>query len=86
MSTESLDGRISSSARDVLANEIQTAGGNEVFNTLQISWIDHDFHMTFFTSCAVRSAEDTWRDFRDELISLAKGEPAAAFTDTDGVN
>jgi CubicO group peptidase (beta-lactamase class C family) len=60
------------------------AGGNEVFNTLQISWIDHDFHMTFFTSCAARSAEDTWRDFRDELISLAKGEPPAAFS--DGVN
>jgi len=40
--------------------------------------------MTFFTSCAARSAEDTWRDFRDELISLARGEPATA--DTDGGN
>jgi len=57
------------------------AGGNEVFNTLQISWIDHDVHMTFFTSCAARAAEDTWRDFRDEMISLARGEPATVYTE-----
>jgi hypothetical protein len=41
-------------------------------------------HMTFFTSRAARTAEDTWRRFRGELISLAKGEPATA--DTDGGN
>ncbi len=57
------------------------AGGNEVFNTLQISWIDHDVHLTFFTSCAARTAEDTWRDFRDELISLARGEPATDYSE-----
>ena len=50
------------------------AGGNGIFNTLQISWIDRDFHMTFFTSCAAQEAETVWRRFRDELISLAKGE------------
>lgn len=54
------------------------AGGNGIFNTLQISWIDHDVHLTFFTSCAARSAEGTWRNFQDELISLARGEPATS--------
>jgi CubicO group peptidase (beta-lactamase class C family) len=48
------------------------AGGNGIFNTLQISWIDADTHMTFFSSCAAREAESVWRDFRDELISLGK--------------
>lgn len=56
------------------------AGGNGVFNTLQISWIDRDVHLTLFTSCAARAAEDTWRDFRDELISLAKGESVDEYT------
>ena len=48
------------------------AGGNGIFNTLQISWIDADTHMTFFSSCAAREAESIWRDFRDELVSLGK--------------
>jgi CubicO group peptidase (beta-lactamase class C family) len=48
------------------------AGGNGIFNTLQISWIDADTHMTFFSSCAAREAESIWSDFRDELISLGK--------------
>lgn len=48
------------------------AGGNGIFNTLQVSWIDADTHMTFFSSCAAREAESVWRDFRDELVSLGK--------------
>jgi len=48
------------------------AGGNGIFNTLQISWIDADTHITFFSSCAAREAESVWRDFRDELVSLGK--------------
>jgi CubicO group peptidase (beta-lactamase class C family) len=48
------------------------AGGNGIFNTLQISWIDADTHLTFFTSCAVREAESVWRDFREDLISLGR--------------
>lgn len=48
------------------------AGGNGIFNTLQVSWIDADTHMTFFTSCAAREAESVWSDFRDQLVSLGK--------------
>jgi CubicO group peptidase (beta-lactamase class C family) len=48
------------------------AGGNGIFNTLQISWIDADTHMTFFSSCAAHQAESVWREFRDELVSLGK--------------
>jgi len=48
------------------------AGGNGIFNTLQISWIDADTHMTLFTSCAAREGESVWTDFRDELVSLGR--------------
>ena len=48
------------------------AGGNRVFNTLQVSYIDQDVHMTFFTSDARQRAEALWRKIRDQVISLAQ--------------
>lgn len=53
------------------------AGGNNIFNALQVSYIEPDFHMTFFTSNADFSAEELWRTFRDDIVSLAKEAKAA---------
>lgn len=52
------------------------AGGNGIFNTLQVSYIDKDFHLTFFTSSAGQQAEVLWQKIREEVRSLARGEPA----------
>jgi hypothetical protein len=51
---------------------IGPVGGNGIFNALQISVIDSDFHLTFFTSNSSFEAEKIYRDFREELISIAK--------------
>lgn len=49
------------------------AGGNGIFNTLQVSFIDHDVHMTFFTSVARPfNAESVWEDIRDHVIEIAR--------------
>ena len=48
------------------------AGGNGIFNSFQLSFIDADFHMTILTSTAEQKAEFIWRDFRQEVIELAK--------------
>lgn len=49
------------------------AGGNGIFNTLQISWIDHDVHLTFFTSVSQPlNAESVWEDIRDDVIAIAR--------------
>lgn len=51
---------------------IGPAGGNGIFNSFQLSVIDADFHLTFFTSNSNFEAEKIYRDFREELISLAQ--------------
>lgn len=51
---------------------IGPAGGNGIFNSFQLSVIDADFHLTFFTSNSSFEAEKIYRDFREELISLAQ--------------
>lgn len=48
------------------------AGGNDVFNSFQISIVPWDFHLTFFTSNAKYEAEKIFPDFREEIIALAK--------------
>ncbi len=49
------------------------AGGNGIFNTLQVSWIDHDVHMTFFTSVSrPLNAETVWDEFRADVIAIAR--------------
>jgi CubicO group peptidase (beta-lactamase class C family) len=51
---------------------IGVAGGNNIFNSFQLSFIDHDFHMTFFTSNAKIEAENKWNEFRQQIFDLAK--------------
>ncbi len=58
------------------------AGGNGIFNTLQLSFIDIDFHMTIFSSVSNQQGEVVWRDFQDDVIGLAK--QAATGTKTEG--
>lgn len=49
------------------------AGGNGIFNTLQVSWIDHDVHMTFFTGTSrPLNAETIWQEIRDDVIAIAR--------------
>ena len=62
-------------SRSVGGKALAHAGGNGIFNTFQVSFIDRDFHLTFFTSTAGLGAEEVWRQFRDKIISLARGEP-----------
>lgn len=51
---------------------IGPAGGNNIFNSFQISVVEKDFHITFFTSNSEFEAERLYRDFREELVSLAQ--------------
>jgi len=54
------------------------AGGNGVFNTLQVSWIDHDVHLTFFTSVSrPLNAESVWEEIRDDVIEIVRLRAAA---------
>ncbi len=49
------------------------AGGNGIFNTLQVSWIEHDVHMTIFTSVArPLNAESVWDEIRDDVIAIVR--------------
>jgi CubicO group peptidase (beta-lactamase class C family) len=48
------------------------AGGNDIFNTLQISFVDLDFHLTLFTSVSDQQAETIWKDLQEDVIGLAK--------------
>jgi CubicO group peptidase (beta-lactamase class C family) len=53
------------------------AGGNGIFNSLQISYLDHDLHMTFFTSSARHKAEDLWPEFREQVFAIARRDSGA---------
>ncbi|MGD9589096.1 MAG: serine hydrolase domain-containing protein [Pyrinomonadaceae bacterium] len=57
---------------------VGVVGGNNVFNSLQYSVIEPDFHFQFASSNSKQAAEDVWLKFRDELFALAKenGPPA----------
>lgn len=47
------------------------AGGNGIFNTLQISWLEPDVHMTLFTSTASPyNAETVWRLIRPHVLDV----------------
>jgi CubicO group peptidase (beta-lactamase class C family) len=59
-------------SRSVGGWSIGAVGGNGIFNALQVSFIDYDFHMTFFTSNAKIEAENKWNDFRQQIVDLAK--------------
>lgn len=48
------------------------AGGNDVFNSIQFSVVESDFHLTFFTSNAKFEGEKVLNDFREDLFALAK--------------
>jgi CubicO group peptidase (beta-lactamase class C family) len=56
---------------------IALAGGNDVFNSFQMSVIASDFHLTFFTSNAKFEAEKIFPDFRDDVVALVKASAAA---------
>ncbi len=51
---------------------IGVAGGNDVFNSIQYSVVDSDFHFHFVTSNSKQAAEEILPKFRDDLFSLAK--------------
>ncbi|MCG8466760.1 MAG: beta-lactamase family protein [Gemmatimonadetes bacterium] len=60
-------------SRSVGGRSLGHAGGNGIFNTLQVSWIDHDVHMTFFTSTArPLNAETVWEDISEDVIAIAR--------------
>jgi CubicO group peptidase (beta-lactamase class C family) len=59
-------------SRSVGGRALGHAGGNGIFNTLQVSWIDADTHLTIFSSVANHQAERVWDGFREPLVSLAK--------------
>ncbi len=49
------------------------AGGNDVFNTLQISYVDPDVHLTFFTSTSrPNNAETVWEEISDDVVAIAR--------------
>lgn len=49
------------------------AGGNDVFNAIQESWVDQDIHLTLFTSTpAPENAESAWEEIQDEVDTLAR--------------
>jgi len=60
-------------SRTIGMRMIGVAGGNNVFNSLQYTVIDSDFHFHFVTSNSRQAAEDILPKFRDELFALAKG-------------
>lgn len=69
-------------ARRYYTNGFQPDSPVGVYDALQIGWVDHDVPMTFVTSCcAAQPPERVWRTLRDELVSLATGEPAPAWGD-----
>lgn len=49
------------------------AGGNGIFNTLQITWTDADTHFTIFSSVADHRAERLWPSLREHVIAIAGG-------------
>ncbi|MBK9154883.1 MAG: beta-lactamase family protein [Chloracidobacterium sp.] len=51
---------------------VGVVGGNNVFNSLQYSVIEPDFHFQLASSNSKQAAEDVWLKFRDELFALAK--------------
>ena len=51
---------------------IAVAGGNNIFNSFQLSVVDADFHFHFVTSNSKQAAEDLLPKFRDDLFSLYK--------------
>lgn len=59
-------------SRTIGQRMIAQAGGNNVFNSFQVSVIDSDFHFHFVTSNAKQAAEDILPKFRDDLFALAK--------------
>lgn len=61
---------------------IGAAGGNNVFNSVQYTVIDSDFHFHFVTSNAKQPAERVLAKFREELFALAK-EAAVASAGTE---
>jgi CubicO group peptidase (beta-lactamase class C family) len=48
------------------------AGGNGVFNSFQLSVVDSDFHLTFFTSNSKQQAEAIFPKIRDDIMALAR--------------
>ena len=48
------------------------AGGNGVFNSLQVSYPAADVHLTLFTSTSGQPAEDVYKRFRITLAEMAK--------------
>lgn len=59
-------------SRSLGVRVISVAGGNDVFNSIQISLVDSDFHFQFVTSNANQAAEAILPKIRDDVFALAK--------------
>jgi len=60
-------------SRAVSGLALSHAGGNGIFNTLQISWVDHDVHLTFFTSSSrPLNAETVWEEISEDVVAIAR--------------
>ena len=53
------------------------AGGNDVFNALQVNYINEDAHLTFFTSDVRFQAELLWPELRDLFMRAIRRQPGA---------
>ena len=51
---------------------ILQAGGNDVFNSIQFSVVEWDFHLAFFTRNATYEAEKVLENFREDIFAPAK--------------
>lgn len=63
----------SGESRTVGGRALSHAGGNDIFNAFQVSFIDWDVHMTFLTSSASQSAEQLWKstELRQRVLAIA---------------
>jgi CubicO group peptidase (beta-lactamase class C family) len=69
----------SGESRTVGGRALSHAGGNDVFNAFQVSFIDWDVHMTFLTSSGAQSAEQLWKstELRQRVLAIANNAKRA---------
>jgi len=51
------------------------AGGNGIFNCLQVCYFSPEVYLTLFSSVANHKAEKLWKAIRDPVVTIAKSQP-----------
>jgi hypothetical protein len=72
---EALDKFMEIDARDseeVGGKALGHAGGNGIFNCIQICYFAAELYLTVFSNVANQKAVDQYRKFREQLIEMAK--------------